>query len=199
MFKEIFVLESSWDSKDPLVHNSIMPFVAEFAKQREMKAYHQIFTDSRSFKHWITEFNKSNKNGALLYIASHGNKGSLHALHGGINRNTVVSCLKSARNIKFVHFGSCLFGNQENLRLILKKSKHIQWVAGYYKSVDWIDSTLFDILLWGRITPSGRANEQKNTKTHTIVKDIVENQVQGLAKELGFNFAYRYGQTIFPK
>jgi len=199
MFKEIFVLESSWDANNPLEHSSIMPIVSEFAKQRNIKSYHQVFTDAKSFNHWIAEFNKSNKNGSLLYIASHGNRGSLHALNGGIKRNTVISALRKAKNIKYVHFGSCLFGNQENLKLILKTSKHIHWVAGYNISVDWVDSTLFDILLWGRITPSGRFDEHKNTKTHTIVKDLVENKVEGLVKELGFQFAYRYGTTIFPK
>jgi hypothetical protein len=58
MFNTIFVLESSWDNENPLEHSSITPFIYQFAKQRGIKAHHQVFTDSKSFVHWIKEFNK---------------------------------------------------------------------------------------------------------------------------------------------
>jgi hypothetical protein len=193
--KTIFVLESSWDPKNPLENASVMPFIIEFAKQRKIKAYYQVFTDKKSFCHWIEEFNKVSTTSSLLYIASHGNKGSLNALNGGINRSTIVSTIKKAKNFRYVHFGSCLFGNKANLNLILTKSKHLQWAAGYNKTVDWVTSTIFDILLWGRITT--REEHEKNMKTQTIVKDIAENQAAGLVSELGFEYVYRYGKSIF--
>jgi hypothetical protein len=191
----IFVLESSWDKENPLKISSVMPFVSEFAKQRGIKAYYQVFTDTRSFSHWINEFNKVATPSSLLYIASHGNRGSLYALNGGIKRGSIVNALAKAKNIKYVHFGACLFGSSENLNLILKKCKHFQWAAGYNKSVDWINSTLFDILLWGRITT--REDHEKSKKTQTIVKDIAENQAAGLVSELGFEYVYRYGKNIY--
>jgi hypothetical protein len=191
----IFVLESSWDKENPLSNSSVMPFVSEFAKQRGIKAYYQVFTDTKSFCHWINEFNKVATSSSLLYIASHGNKGSLIALNGGIKRGSIISALAKAKNIKFVHFGSCLFGNRGNLLLILKKCKHFQWAAGYNKSVDWINSMLFDILLWGRITT--REDHERSKKTQTIVKDIAENQAAGMVADLGFEYAYRYGTSIF--
>lgn len=193
--KTIFVLESSWDAKSPLENSSVMPFVEEFAKQRGIKAYYQVFTDKRSFSHWINEFNKVKTASSLLYIASHGNRGSLHALNGGIKKTSIITALKKANNIKYVHFGSCLFGNKENLQIILKKCNHFQWAAGYNKSVDWVTSTIFDILLWGRITT--REEHEKSKKTQTIVKDIAENQAAGLVSELGFEYVYRYGRNIY--
>ena len=196
MIKTIFVLESTWNASEPLESSSVMPFVSEFAKQRNIKAYHQVFTDAKSFCHWINQFNKEKKPSALLYIASHGNHGSLHGLQGHIKRGTILNALKKAKNIRFLHFGSCLFGNEQNLKSILRSSKHIQWAAGYSKSVDWVDSTIFDVLLWGRI--SNRDAIKKNIKTQTIVKDIVEEQVSGLVKELGFEYVYRYGSNIYP-
>lgn len=195
LIKTIFVLESSWDAQNPLKNSSVMPFVKEFAEQRGIKAYYQVFTDSKSFCHWIQEFNKVKTTSSLLYIAAHGYKGSLYALNGGIKRGTIVNAIKKAKNIRYVHFGSCNFGNKANLKLILTKSKHLQWAAGYNKSVDWVTSTIFDILLWGRVTT--REDHEKNKKTQTIVKDIAENQAAGLVAELGFEYVYRYGKTIF--
>lgn len=194
MIKTIFVLESTWNSENPLENCSVMPFVSEFAKQRNIKAYHQVFTDSKSFAHWVKHFNKAASSSSLLYIAAHGNSNSIEGLQGHIKSVTVLDALKKAKNIKYLHFGSCLFGGEINLKWILKNAKHFHWAAGYNKSVDWVDSTLFDILLWGRI--SARDEESKNIKTHTIVKDIVDNQVSGLTETLGFTYCYRYGTKI---
>jgi hypothetical protein len=195
--KTIFVLESSWDDKNPLENSSVWPFVSEFAKQRRINAYYQVFTDRKSFCHWVNEFNKKANSASLLYIASHGGTGVLYGVNGGIKRTSIINAIKKARNLKYVHFGSCLFGNRDNLESILKKSKHIQWAAGYNKSVDWITSTLFDILLWGRITV--REDHEKGQKTHTIVNHIAEKQAAGLFTELGFEYVYRYGNTIYQK
>jgi len=197
MIKKIFVLESSWDSNNALEHHSVMPIINELSKQRNIKAYHQVFTDAKSFRHWVDCINRNSTSGSLLYVAAHGNKGSLSGVNGGINRSTVVNSIAKAKNIGFVHFGSCLFGNIENLELIMKKSRHLSWVAGYRKSVDWVDSSLFDIFLWSRISHVGRLNAGQNLKTHTIVKEIIGQQVNGMVKELGFNFVYRYGDKVF--
>jgi hypothetical protein len=198
MFTTIFVLESSWDKEKPLTHSSIMPMINEFAKQRGIKAYHQVFTDTRSFRHWIKEFNKVSNSKTLLYIASHGTEDCLYGTISGIKKTTIIHALKNAKKIQYVHFGACLFGNINNLKAILNNATHLNWAAGYRKSVDWVDSTLFDLLLWGKITPNGRSDEQKNIKTHTIVNELLNNQAKGLADELGFEFAYWYGSKIFP-
>ena len=189
-------MESSWDQEDPFQHYSLMPIVSEFAKQRKIETYHKVFTDAKSFKHWIETYNNLCKGGSLLYIAAHGYKASLCGLNCRINKQTITNAIAKARNIQFVHFGSCLFGNEENLKSILKKATNLSWIAGYDKSVDWVDSSLFDIFLWSRITPHGRGSSDKNLKTHTIVKNIIELQVAGMVKELGFKFVYRYGKNI---
>ena len=197
MIKSIFILESSWNSDAPLQDYSVLPIINEFAKQRDIKIYHKVFTDGKSFKHWVEKYNRECSRGSLLYIAAHGNKGSINGLNTRINFNsTVVNTIKQAKNIQFVHFGSCLVGGTENLIFLIKKAKHISWAAGYNKSIDWVDSSLFEILLWSRITPNGRNEKDKNVKTHTLVSNIIENEVKGLTKEFGFNFVYRYGTKI---
>lgn len=197
MIKSIFILESSWDSDAPLEDYSVLPIISEFAKQRDIKTYHKNFTDLKSFKHWVEKFNKECSKGALLYIAAHGNKGSIDGLNTRINFTSVVDVIKGAKNIQFVQFGSCLVGNSSNLETLMKKAKHLRWVAGYNKSIDWVDSALFEILLWSRISPVGRQDNEKNIKTHTIVANILEHEVKGLTKAFGFNFIYKYGENIW--
>ncbi len=194
MFKKIFVLESSWDKAEPLKNSSVMPFVNEFAKQRQIKAYHQIFTDSKSFVHWIKQFNNASNKDSLLYIASHGNFGSLQALNGRINRKTVIESIRKAKKIPYVHFGSCHFGNRVTLDLLMSKAKHLKWTAGYMESVDWVESTLFDLFIWSRVSPNGRII--KNVKTHSIVDELMNVHLISFAREFQFRFLYRRGGVV---
>lgn len=196
MIKSIFILESSWDSDGALEHVSVQPIISEFAKQRNIKTYHKTFTDSKSLRHWVEKFDATCTSDALLYIAAHGNSKSIYGLNTRINFTTLVDIIKRTKNIKFLQFGSCLVGRQSNLELLMKKAKKLRWAAGYNKSIDWVDSAVFEILLWSRISPVGRQENEINLKTHTIVADILENEVKGLTAKFGFNFVYRYGTKI---
>ena len=200
MFKSILVLESPWDY-DSVKSKSVWPFVSEFANAMCLHAHHQIFTDTKSFCHWINVFNEEKLTAPkFLYVAAHGGVGQICGLKNKINGNTIIEKLKKSKNINYVHFGSCLFGNKPNLELILKKVSHIRMAAGYKESVDWLDSTAFDLMLWKRI--AFRVNENKNQKLHSIVSDFVMNEVPGLSENLGFRCSCRYGKgksiTIAP-
>jgi len=169
--------------------------IREFAAVRGIKAFHQTFVDKASFEHWVDAYDKENVGGRkLLYIACHGGDGQLGGLSKNLNRTTIEKTVQKARNIRFVHFGSCWFGSEKNLKNLLELAPHLEWVAGYDKSVDWVDSTLFDILLWGRI--ESRDEITRGKKTHILAEELVD-QVEGLAKHLGFRFQYRYGENIW--
>lgn len=194
MFKSILVLESPWDAES-VDSPSVWPMVREFAAARGVKAFHRTFLDRASFKHWVEAYNDEDlPSPKLLYIASHGNNGRISGLQKDINRATIISALSAAENISFAHFGSCLFGSKKNLDELLESAKHLRWAAGYTATVDWVDSTLFDILFWGRI--ESRDEKTKGRKTHTLVCDLLE-EVHGLANSLGFRLHYRYGDDIW--
>jgi hypothetical protein len=198
MFKSILVLESAWDNSS-VQSKSVWPFVSEFAKATNIQAFHQSFSDRHSFEHWIECYNREPLAGQkLLYIAAHGSEGRISGLKRSVNGTTITSSMKKATNIQYVHFGSCFYGSESNLRNLLYEAEHIRWAAGYQRSVDWIDSTLFDIMLWGRIV-NRNTEETKGIKTHTLAKELF-NEIPGLAKNLGFRFQYRYGEkneTLF--
>jgi hypothetical protein len=193
VFKSILVLESPWD--DTSVESaSVWPLVKEFARARNIRAHHQTFLDKSSFLHWVKVFNDEKlSDPKLLYVAAHGNNARISGLQKSINKSTITTALSNAPNIDFVHFGSCLYGSEKNLTALLTAASHLKWAAGYDKQVDWVDSTLFDILLWGRI--ESRDDPSKGKKTHTLATELI-GEVSGLAKNLGFRFQYRYGQQI---
>lgn len=193
MFKSILVLESPWNS-DSVESKSVWPFVNEFARATGLSAYHQTFLDKNSFEHWVSQYNKEDiVSPKLLYVAAHGGSGRISGLQKEINSKTIISTLKKAKNLKFVHFGSCLFGTENNLETLLCEAKHLHWAAGYEKSVDWVDSTLMDVMFWRRI--ASRDEDTKGRKTHSITRELIA-AIPGLVNALGFRLQYRYGDKI---
>jgi hypothetical protein len=189
MFRSILVLEAPWD-KDTVKSKSVWPFVSEFAKTMNLQAYHQVFYDKRTFCHWIGQFNQEEEDiptPKLLYVAAHGTTGRI----AGIHRDTINATMKAARNIKFVHFGSCLYGNEHNLKSLLKAARHIQWAAGYEKELDWVDSTIFDILFWRKVAI--REEHTKGKKFFKLTSELI-SEVHGLAEKLDFRLQYRIGR-----
>lgn len=196
MFKSILVLESPWDDSSVKSY-SVWPFINEFSNVMGVSAFYRSFSDKESFSHWVKIFNNEDsiKYPKLLYVAAHGGNNRIEGLKNGINKKTIINELKLAENIKFVHFGSCLFGSSRNLEDLLLAVPSLQWAAGYKESVNWIDSTMFDILFWGRITRQ-RSELNKSLKTPSLIRELVD-QSKGLSDELGFNFSYRRGKKIF--
>ncbi|MGE5412256.1 MAG: hypothetical protein ACM3MI_14945 [Clostridiales bacterium] len=185
MFNSILVLESSWE-ENTIKSTSTWPFVSGFATVANIEAYHRIFTDKDSFEKWVRVFNKDRSIGdqKLLYIASHGSLGRI----AGINRQTICNLLSKCHNIKYVHFGSCLFGQVSNLEWVLDNNRHLKWTAGYECEVDWIDSTLFDLLMWNRIYRI--KPDDKESKFIKPIKKLLSETID-LNKNLEFNFVYR--------
>lgn len=196
MFKSILVLESVWDAKT-VKSKSVFPFVKEFANVNELEAHHQTFTDNASLCHWINVFHKSKaKKPKLLYIASHGNTGSIGGLKRNINFSTIIDAVRKAKSIEYVHLGSCFVGKADNLDKMLRKAKHIKLAFGYNAAVSWIDSTMVDILLWQRVIEE-RDKKTRGKKSSSIVRDFIYEEIPGLAKDLKLECVYRRGKKLY--
>jgi hypothetical protein len=193
MFKSILVLESPWDN-ERVESTSVWPVVSEFSRVCGIKAYHQVFVDAASFRHWVEVFSadKSLKS-KLLYIAAHGGQGRINGLRSRINSTTILESLREASGIKYVHFGSCFFGNDDNLRSLMDEAPHLRWVAGYRRSVDWIESTAMDLMFWRRIAV--RDDENEGMRTMKMAESLYRD-MNGLVNKLEFNFFCRYGENI---
>lgn len=192
---EILVLECPWDSES-VECVSVWPFFKEFANASGTKAYFQAFNDKKSLKHWIDVFDgKSGGGKKLLYIAAHGEEGRISGLRNAINATTILNMFVECKSIDYVYFGSCFFGTDRNLASLLDANQNLKWVAGYTAPVDWINSTLFDLLFIRRVLIRG--DEDKGRSQHTLAIDFIEGETLGLSNKLSFNFNYRYDNKIF--
>lgn len=191
MFKSLLVLEGSWEQKISKSY-SVWPFISEFTNQNgNFKAYHKVFSDKNSFESWVSAFNKETaiEKPKLLYIASHGSQGRVNQ----INRQTIINLLKSCKNISYVHFGSCDFGSENNLTQIMDEVKHLKWVAGYETEIDWLQSTLYDLLFWNSIM-----NSKNQVSDRVLIKRVrnLINETEGLSNSLKFNLFLRDEDNI---
>jgi hypothetical protein len=192
---EILVLECPWDSES-VEGLSVWPFFKEFANAARTKAYFQAFNDKKSLKHWIDVFDrKAGSSKKLLYIAAHGEDGRISGLKNSINATTILNMFAECESIDYVYFGSCFFGTDRNLASLLDANNNLKWVTGYTAPVDWINSTLFDLLFIRRVLI--REDEDKGRSQHTMALDFIEGEAAGLSSKLSFNFNYRYDNKIF--
>ena len=117
----------------------------------------------------------------IVYLATHGEKGSLKF-------NKLVDVLdffvhndnfkQGAFKDKIVHFGSCLTMKMKETDLAdLKSFTQAKIISGYTKSIDFLDSTLFDVLYF---------NACGKYKIKHSLHDHLNKQYGGFSKDLGF-------------
>ena len=129
---------------------------------------------------------------AILYFALHGTVGTVKV---GDNRlsdsridvQVVADALEGKCKRRLLHFGSCstlaIHGNE--LRSILKRTGAL-CVSGFKRNVDWLESSAFEILLFGEI----------NDHTLTVqglrsVERRMRKVAGTLARHLGFEMVVR--------
>jgi hypothetical protein len=134
-----------------------------------------------------------------IYIASHGDDNSIRGI--GDNsisrvelRNIFRNCNKDA-SISGLYFGSCLVANESNSRFLLTQTPKtgLDWVAGYNKAVDWIDSSAVDMVFWSKYLHERKTNRsrRKNKKSDVQMIKSASTEMKKLMptvfNELGFN------------
>lgn len=182
---QLLVLESNWN-EDELDDVSVWPFFKEFCNVMNIKAHYKNFSDIKTLRHWVSIYDESRSNKKVLYIASHGSDGRIHALGKAINHSSIRQILSECESITHVMFGCCSFGGQNNLIDIVEKSNSLKFASGYEKEVDWIDSTLFDLIVMRMIY-------DRDTKAlHTKMYNLMDIKNSKMADDLEFKFAYEY-------
>lgn len=194
----ILVLECPW-SDNLSDATSVRPFIEGWATVRQLPFSYRMYYDANSLAHWLNVFAKDKALGAC-YVAGHGNGGRLSGLTRDINLASLGKA--TGRNSKSsirkgVLFGSCDVGS--NLDSFLSGcSNRISWVAGYDRTVPWMESMMCDLLfleyvLTGRprrkdgafsLTPSGSFRYQTATSISMARSWLLEDC--GLAALCGF-------------
>jgi hypothetical protein len=204
------VLESQWDARH---EQSIRPFFEELRRGRRLYSKGPYKRDRSStkiesdplFDYYVfngtgnlntlvrQRFTGLGARRKIVYIASHGTIKTINTLTDeDIRRSKLRNAFRDSK-INGIIFGSCLFGNKSNAEFFLE-NRRVQWVAGYDKSVDWLASTISD-LLFIRILLDGwfKIGEKRERKIHIPDVQAAAHclyRTFPIAKELGFNVFY---------
>lgn len=204
------VLEAQWD---PSLEQSVRPYLAELqqgrvtyrsrdknrtATQINSNALfeYSVFSDKES----LTKLAGRQWRGAeghrrLLYIASHGTVDGLATM---LNPNLSRKCIANAMakiSCDGILFGSCLFCNSNNANFLLPRIPKVKWIAGYDRTIDWLASTVCDLLFMRILLDGWFSMKAKKCFTRTVQdkRDAFEllYKAYPTARELGFNLYYR--------
>jgi len=138
----------------------------------------------------------------VLYLASHGDESHIYPNGAdGIGRAEVRSALIAANvggQIKGLFLGTCLSGNTEMARFFPERPEtSLDWVAGYGRSVDWVDGSAIDMIFFSKPAQLYVANERKRkairdsprSMAHAAATALVK-LVQGAYSAYGFNIYF---------
>ena len=152
------VVETRWFDERHHTVRPLFEFLSYALKDRSDAFTYERFVGAVSFRDSI-RFIMSGGDVDFLYIAAHGDFGKIEAPDGsGLSRtflrNTFVDVNRQRRRrLKGVLFGSCKFGEADNLVDIMRPAKirgaeignRLLWAAGYGEEIDYTRSSLLDI------------------------------------------------------
>ena len=128
-------------------------------------SFYDMFADSSSLQA-IMKMRARDNQSEIIYLGSHGNENNI-----GPNAANAVSRAKfrniirdenSAGNIKGLYLGTCLTGNEATARfLLLGADTKLEWLAGYKKSVEWVDGSAIDMIFFGKLAQEYLRNAKR--------------------------------------
>jgi hypothetical protein len=159
----LLILENPWTSRVD-DRTSVVPFLEGALSDFNVTLYSRPFYRLPELRLWLRDFRGSTpcRRRRALYIAAHGHRGRLAGLPDGsaaINFVTLTRALQSVGAVDGVFLGCCHIGSPANAMRLLRPRRRTglcRWVAGYRYEVDWLDSTLVDVIFWRNLLEDPR-------------------------------------------
>jgi hypothetical protein len=178
--KGIFCIEGAWvnDHRDLTSVGKALEFIKTIEK---VEYIHKQCHNHQTLEELINDsMQKKYSKNSILYFAFHGKKEHIFVekRNKSIHLDKIAEIIGERANGKIIHFGSCstLDTSGWMIRKFLKNTKALA-ISGYKKDIDFLKSTLFDLLYF------------QQCQRHYSIKSI-ENQMKKyhskLGKELGF-------------
>jgi hypothetical protein len=187
----ILVLESDW-ARNLKENPSVYPFINGICEVNEWTMYYRHFDSLNDIEFWVEQFQGMRpKKGSrkIIYLAAHGKKAGIETIETLIPGKKLIPILKKAPSVVGFHFGSCYISATDVPKQIVEKTD-INWVSGYAKEVDWIESTLVDLLfLHWMYSGVPRAQRSRRLGIEKTPEEIYRKFE--VAETLGFTVFYR--------
>jgi hypothetical protein len=190
MTSGLVVLEGRWFRQYNTSVKSLFDVLADINFDSPHAYYYETFANAESLDAIIKNVCGPRKRKKYLYVGAHGNENYIHGSAKEISRVQFRNSLGATGNsICGIFIGSCLFGSTRNAEFLFNPNNpmpnHIKWVAGYERSVDWIESTVLDLLFWNTLF-SYDPNKCTELEMIEYTCQEMSEQAHGLIKKLKF-------------
>lgn len=203
----LVVLEGRWQDNRNISVRSLFDLLMDMEFGSIHEYHFEHFATGESLRAIINCFCGPNSRKRYVYIGSHGDENGFSGSVERVSRTYLNNTLRDylGGQIRGIFFGSCLFGNERNAEFFFDSDngipQNVRWIAGYGRSVDWIESSVLDILFWKRLFETKRRSESMNEAD--LISDVCEylNLVAGgLVTSLEFQvFKRRHGRPAEPE
>lgn len=197
---ELAVIEGRWFEDQNLSVGTVFNTLSDLLYDTPHGYFHHHFSNAASLEHVIRHV-AARPEVRFLYVGAHGNDhgifGALGDDDGHVSRTTLRNVLwrcwdQGVGNFDGLFLGSCSFvteGNAEYLLCGEKAPKPLRWVAGYSEDVDWVDSTLLDVLFLKRVLTLRQRSTPIQRVEHAA--SWISTAAPGLCRDLGFQVYVR--------
>lgn len=195
----LVVLEGRWQNNRNTSVRSLFDLLMDMEFGSSHEYYFENFATSETLRSIISHVCGQHSRKKYIYIGAHGDEGQIY---GSVDRITRASLNNTLRDflggqIRGVFFGSCLFCNEDNAEFFFHNThgvpNNVKWIAGYGRSVDWMESSALDILFWLNLFREKNRNPQSSEIN--IIDDVCNNlngMMGGLMRELEFQVFRRW-------
>lgn len=188
----IAVIEGKWFPNKNQTVKSFFDFICDLHFENQHAYHYEMFNNGTAFQEILPRMCKTD-NVRNLYIAAHGDE---NGIFGSDETPISITKIKNAirelndteGRLHSIYFGCCLFGNGQNLHDLLTATDRLRWIAGYTKSIDFVESTVLDALFWSKYLSLDEGTALVKIK---VVCDALKQDAGGLVARLGFKVIAR--------
>ena len=174
----IFCLEGQWGKRlDDRA--SVLPTL-ELLERIEIATFiHRDFGTREELSHYIAKWGQLGyQKYGVLYLAAHGVKGAIQVGRGAITLDELADVIDGTARGRTVYFGSCDVMRDKSGVANFRRVTGAKLVCGYTKTVDWLDSAAFDLMLLRSLVSNNRVDKRVND----VLRDYPD-----LSRRLGFH------------
>ena len=169
----IFCVEGAWESK-LTDRSSVLPTLDTLERLRIATYIHRDVGTFEEPELYLRKWGqKQYATYEVLYIASHGTPGAIQLGRNTISLEELADCIGRRAAERVIYFGSC--GVMADRRAVadFQTSTKAKLVCGYRKTVSWVESAGFDLILLDSLV-SGRRIDARVNRIHRRFPDITK-------------------------
>lgn len=192
----IAVIESTWWKKKNTSVRGLFEVVADIVVQNPHGYHYEMANSVEGLKKAIETLAVS-RDIRYLYLAMHGNETGIVPHNGEVLstivlRNILARAKSERTSLRGLYLGCCDFGTLEMASKLFGKDVSPTWIAGYSKSVDWLESSALDMLFLSTlIKPPNRKIRETELQRIERVVGMMRFSAPGLIESLGFGVFVR--------